>query len=101
MSLTFLNFYQLHLLLRHLGTVTFQNVSIDKVGREYRLMYTVTARVNFYQWVGTRFEYSDTFDVIHGDPTALVEITPAGSAWAGGAPFAQQPVIAIVDAGGK
>ena len=43
----------------------------------------------------------NTFDVIHGDPTALVEITPAGSAWAGGAPFAQQPVIAIVDAGGK
>ena len=44
---------------------------------------------------------SATFDVTHGDPTALVEITPAGNAWAGGTPFAQQPVIAVVDGGGN
>lgn len=64
-------------------------------------MYTVTATENFYQWTGSRSAFSTTFDVTHGDPTALVELTPAGYAWAGGTPFAQQPVIGIVDAGGN
>ena len=83
------------------GIVTFRNISIDKVGREYRLLYTLHARQNFYGWTGTRMAYSSTFDVTHGDPTELIEITAAGLAWAGGTPFAQQPVIAIVDAGGN
>ena len=84
-----------------LGTVTFRNVSLDLVGREYRLLYTVTSRTNYYQWTGTRAAFSTTFDVTHGNPTALVELTAAGTAWAGGAPFAQQPVIAILDGGGN
>jgi hypothetical protein len=31
--------------------------SIDKVGREYRLLYTVTATENFYMWTGTKETY--------------------------------------------
>ena len=90
------------------GEATFSNIAIDKVGREFRLKFSVYARdnsgregTNFYGWTGERYTYSDTFDVTHGDPTALVVITKPADAWAGGSPFGQQPVIGITDAGGN
>ena len=44
---------------------------------------------------------TDSFDVVRGDPVQLGIVQEAGQAWHGGAPFLQQPIISILDAGGN
>jgi hypothetical protein len=52
-------------------------------------------------WTGSVIGYSPSFDVVLGAPFALKLIQVASDAWAGGTPFQNQPIVALIDGGGN
>ena len=85
------------------GVAQFSNLSIDKAGVGYRLLY------EFFQFEDAHLELKETtlsvlgqyFDVGVGPPRGLTVLKNSARAWAGNQPFSDQPRIALVDAGGN
>ena len=84
------------------GVAQFDGMLIDKVGPLYQLKYTATADPLFpnpYQWTGSIFNLSPSFNVLLGVPKSLKLLQAASDAWAGGTPFQNQPIVALLDGG--
>lgn len=85
------------------GVTQFDDLTIDRAGIGYRLLYSLL-KPNQYKTalVPSDIEIlGDYFDVDVGSPHALEILQEPTSTWGGNQPFATQPRVAIVDAGGN
>jgi len=85
------------------GIAQFDDLSIDRVGIGYRLLYTFLKPDQYkIALVPSDIEIlGDYFDVRAGSPHALKVLRGPTSTWAGNQPFVIQPRVAVVDAGGN
>jgi hypothetical protein len=83
------------------GIAQFSTLSMDKIGRFYRLKFTLyeySALLNRYAPTST-FLYSERFDVVFGPPRKLVNLVTGDRSWAGGQPMEVQPQLQLLDYG--
>ena len=86
------------------GIVTFTTLTMDKVGKQYRLAFVYSSydgNTNTYSPSTSIILYSERFDVELGLGAVLGSSVTADNAWAGGQPFGVQPVLNIQDRGGN
>lgn len=83
------------------GTAQFSTLTMDKVGRFYRLKFTLyeySALLNRYAATSI-FLYSESFDVVYGPPRKLINLVNGDRSWAGGQPMEVQPQLQLIDYG--
>ncbi|CAE7928859.1 unnamed protein product, partial [Symbiodinium sp. KB8] len=94
------------------GIATFENLTLNYVGLNYTLRFISSLTPSDRRGHGYGYghpEGDDSGEVIsvesfpfhnlYGEPTGLEVYRPVGKVWAGGQPFARQPVVALVDGG--
>ena len=87
--------------LLHQGIVQFRNLSIDKAGVGYRLKYEFLQYEDAQLKETAIFTYGSYFNVEVGPPHELSVLQHSSGGWAGNQPFAIQPKVALIDAGGN
>lgn len=83
------------------GVGTFSSVILDKVGQDFRLMFSLykySALLNSYSSTKI-FVISEAFDVVYGPARKIRTAVTAGNAWAGGSPMGVQPKLQFLDFG--
>ena len=85
------------------GVAQFNNLSIDRIGVGYRLLYTLFESNEYRNaLVPTEVQVlGDYFDVGIGSPHRIEVLREPSATWAGNQPFLSQPRIGLVDAGGN
>lgn len=85
------------------GIAVFRGLNIDKAGSDYSLVFTLyTKKAGVATWVKSRIEkISPLFNIVKGTPVALSLERNLSDGVLDGQPSDQQPIIAMVDAGGN
>jgi len=83
------------------GIAQFSTLSMDKVGRFYRLKFTLYSYSELLnRYAATKISlYSERFDVVYGPPRKLVNLINGDRSWAGGQPMEIQPQLQLMDYG--
>lgn len=83
------------------GIAQFSTLSMDKVGRFYRLKFTLYSYSELLnRYAATKISlYSERFDVVYGPPRKLVNLVNGDRSWAGGQPMEIQPQLQLMDYG--
>jgi len=82
----------------HRGRMTFEKLQIDAAGIGYQLRFTTNVEAIY--GITPSYLDSENFTVGIGQPAQITVLTQPGGIL-GGHPFAQQPVVAVRDAGGN
>ncbi|ETO79672.1 hypothetical protein F444_05651 [Phytophthora nicotianae P1976] len=85
------------------GVATFRSLKIDKAGNGYSLRFTLYTKVpGKNTWKKTTIsQVSDTFDILTGNPVALLLQRNLSDGVLDGQPNEIQPIVALLDSGGN